>query len=318
MLASESTTIQGFVEHIEIGKIHPSRTPLRATDIGDNHEVEELASSIMEKGLLFPILVRPIDNNKKDGFLFEVVAGNRRFEAYRKLKIKKIPCYVSEFDDKQSYEVSLVENLQRKTLDPLEEAQAFKKYVDEFGYGSISDLSRKIGKSHSYVSRRIGLLRLPRAVQEKLLVRGAQVGLAQELLSLSEGEGTAEALTELIGKKRITSRTEVRQLVMQAKKNFHHEDLLQKDRSDQNSPGFFSSKEIRQHTVERAFSKYIATLKVCMMRMDDVLDSIDEDDEWAVREILMQYRKLVHKHIDILMKLKVKTRGLLERTTSPI
>lgn len=320
MLTSESTTTQGFVEHIEIGKIRPSRNPLRTVDLAESHEVDELASSIMEKGLLFPILVRAVDKSKEDGFSFEVVAGNRRFEACRKLKIKKIPCYVSEYDDKQAYEVSLVENLQRRTLAPLEEARAFKKYVDEYGYGSVTELSKRIGKSHSYVSRRIGLMKLPSAVQEQLLVRSAQVGMAQELLSLGEREDTTEALTELIVKKKLTSRSEVRRLVLQAKRSLPPagSGRHRLDDPGQPPPNYFSSKEIRQHTLDRAFSKYIATLKVCMMRMDDVLDSLDENDEWAVREILMQYRKLIHRHIDVLMRVKTRTRRLLELPNSPI
>jgi ParB family transcriptional regulator, chromosome partitioning protein len=320
MIRSEISPAQGIIEHIEAGKIRPSRSPLRKIDLGNNHEVDELASSIMEKGLLFPILVRPIDNSKEDGSYFEVVAGNRRFAACKKLKIKKIPCCVSEFDDKLAYEVSLVENLQRRTLDPLEEARAFKKYVDEFGYGSVSELSKKIGKSHSYVSRRIGLLRLPSAVQEQLLVRGAQVGLAQELLPLADREDTTGALSELIVKKNLTRRSDVRQLVIQARKSLllEERDRLKLDRSDILSPNYFSSRELRQRSVDRAFNKYIATLKVCMMRMDDVLDSIDEDDEWAVRELLMQYRKLVHRHIDALIKLKTRTQKLLESPSSPL
>jgi ParB family chromosome partitioning protein len=319
MIASEITTALGFVEYIETGKIRPSRTPLRTIDLGDNYEVEELASSIMEKGLLFPIVVRPVDN-KEDGFLFEVVAGNRRFEACKKLKTKKIPCYVAEFDDRQAYEVSLVENLQRRTLDPLEEARAFKKYVDEFGYGSISELARKIGKSHSYVSRRIGLLELPMAVQEKLLVRGAQVAMAEELLSLTKKEDATKLLTDLIVKKKLTNRNEIRRFVRNAKRNLL---LLEgnKQKESFDSPqlfsNYYSTREIRQHTLDRAFNKYIASLKVCMMRMDDVLDSIDENEEWVIRETLLQYRKRIHNLIDSLIVLKAKTQRMLDLPVSP-
>jgi ParB family chromosome partitioning protein len=281
-------------------------------------EVDELASSIMEKGLLFPIVVRPVESRQEDSFFFEIVAGNRRFAACKKLKLKKVPCYVAEFDDKQAYEASLVENLQRRTLDPMEEARAFKKYVDEFGYGSVTDLAKKIGKSHSYVSRRIGLLKLPVSVQEQLLVRRAQVGMAQELLSLGETEGAAtEALAELIANKKITDKNDVRRLVMLAKRNQRAGKRVQVDDGVPIPSDRFSGREIRKHTLDRAFSKYIAALKVCMMRLDDVLDSIDETDEWIVRELLLQYRKQVHKHIDGLIGLKVKTRRLLERYSSP-
>lgn len=331
MKSSESATTQGFVEHIDAGKIHPPRTPLRPTSefVGSRHDhVEDLASSIMEKGLLCPIVVRPIDS------FFEIVAGNRRFEACRRLGIKKIPCYVSEFDDKEAYEASLVENLQRRTLDPLEEAKAFKRYVDEFGYGSASELAGKIGKTPTYVSRRIALLKLPRKVQEKLL-RSAKVGMAQELLPLIDDEDTAEELTELIVEKKVTTKNEVRRIVKHAKhsshsrkqvvrggvgesafenKNIlnHHNQQEEEDSFQTPFPRYYSIEQIRQHVLDRAFSKYIATLKVCMMRLDEVLDSLDENKEWVVRETLMQYRKSVHNQIDSLIGLKMRTQRLFE------
>ena len=332
MMSSESATTQGFVEHIDAGKIHPPRTPLRTTSefVSSDHDlVEDLASSIMEKGLLCPIVVRPIDS------FFEIVAGNRRFEACRKLGIKRISCYVSEFNDKEAYEVSLVENLQRKTLDPLEEAEAFKRYVNELGYGSASDLARKIGKTPTYVSRRIALLKLPKKVQEKLL-RSAKVGMAQELLPLIDDEHTAEELTELIVEKKVTTKNEVRLIVKHAKHCSRSRKRSVRDRAGESAlenkiglqhhnqqeegedgfqasfPRYYSVQQIRQHVLDRAFTKYIATLKVCMMRLDEVLDSLDENKEWVVRETLMQYRKSVHNQIDSLIGLKMRTQRLFE------
>jgi ParB family transcriptional regulator, chromosome partitioning protein len=107
----------------------------------------ELINSIHEKGLLQPIIVRP------KGDRFEVVAGNRRLEACRKLKHRKIKAMILEIDDKTAYEIAITENVQRRTLDPLEEAPAFKKYCDEYGWGSQSELARKIGKSQEFVSQ---------------------------------------------------------------------------------------------------------------------------------------------------------------------
>lgn len=318
MMSSETTTMQGFVEHIDAGKIRPSRTPLRS-GVGAEEMIDELASSIMEKGLLSPIVVRPVDS------FFEVVAGNRRFEACKKLKIKRIPCYISEFNDKEAYEASLVENLQRKTLDPLEEARAFKKYVDEYGYGSASDLAKKIGKSSTYVSRRIALLKLPKKAQEELL-RSAKVGMFQELLALGCADQNAtEALTELIVEKKVTTTSEVRRIVRHAKgsqrgvgggkSTFRLESEAEEENGSRQQspfPRYYSARQVRQHVLDRAFSKYIASLKVCMMRLDEVLDSIDENEEWVVREMLMQYRKSIHQHIDSLIRLKARTQRLLE------
>lgn len=324
MMRSESATCQSFIEYISPNKIHPSKSPLRAAATGDVG-IDDLASSIMEKGLLSPIVVRPLNS------YYEVVAGNRRFEACKKLKIKRIPCYVSEFDDREAYEVSLVENVQRKTLDPLEEALAFKKYVDEFGFGSISELARKIGKSHSYVSRKIGLLKLPKSVQEQLLVRSARVGMAEELLSLTRDnadEHTIGVLTDLIAKKQIT-KNEIRSIVKGMKSDHDMDSVLcntsafsdlevSKEEEDRAIPvfrGYNYLQRVRQHIIERAFSKYTASLKVCLMRLDEVLDSLDNDGEWVMRETLMYYRRSIHRHIDSLMRLKTRTQRLLERPT---
>lgn len=105
--------------------IKPSKSALRT----DNGPMNGLMLSIEDKGLLEPIIVRPAG----DGF--EVVAGMRRFEACKKLGWRRIPAHVVELTDREAFEVSLLENIQRETLNPIEEARAFRNYVEEFGYG---------------------------------------------------------------------------------------------------------------------------------------------------------------------------------------
>jgi len=276
----DSDLLSGFLEEVEVGRIRPSRRAVRS-DLGS---LEELLTSIEEKGLLQPIVVRPVE----DGF--EVVAGNRRLEACRRLGVKRIPCLVIELDDREAFEVSLVENLQRKTLNPIEEAEAFKRYVDEYGYGSISELARRIGKSPSYVSRRIALLKLPSNVKEQLLRRRITPSVAQELLSLDEKH--TRMVGELIINKKVT-RSEVRRIVR----------LIKEDSVEPLS--YYSLEERRQRIIERTLAKCIAGLKVCMMKLDEVLDYLDEN-EWVLREILRQHRWLIHQQIDNLLKLKKK------------
>ena len=99
-------------------------------------------------GLLQPIVVRT--NNLGS---FEVVAGNRRFSACKKLGWRKISRHLVELDDKSAFEVSIVENVQRHTLNPIDESLAFRKYVEQFGWGGISELSQKLSKSTSYVCK---------------------------------------------------------------------------------------------------------------------------------------------------------------------
>ncbi|MFN2434339.1 MAG: ParB/RepB/Spo0J family partition protein [Nitrososphaeraceae archaeon] len=108
---------------------------------------EKLVPEFSKIGLLSPILARITENGK-----FEVVAGNRRFKACKSLGWKKIPCHIVELDDRHAFEASIIENIQRNTLNIIEGGLAFRKYINEFGWGAASELARKLSKSSSYVS----------------------------------------------------------------------------------------------------------------------------------------------------------------------
>lgn len=149
----------GSINDINISDIFQSLNPLR----NGSSSVLELADSINKIGLLSPILVRIMENGK-----FEVVAGNRRFKACKSLGWKKIPCHIVELDGRHAFEASIIENIQRNTLNIIEEGLAFRKYVNEFGWGAASELARKLSKSSSYVSKRMKLLDLPADVLQLL------------------------------------------------------------------------------------------------------------------------------------------------------
>ena len=139
-----------------------------------------------------------------DGY-FEVVAGNRRFCACKALGWKKIACHVIELDDKQAFEVSLIENIQRKRLTSLDEASAFKAYVSEFGWGGMSDLALRIGKSLSYVTKRIMLLNLPADVLESITSSRLNTSIAEELCSIKD-KAKQSKLANLIVCRRLSFR----------------------------------------------------------------------------------------------------------------
>ena len=164
----------------------------------------ELIASIEEKGLLEHVVVRPVENG------FEIVAWNRRLEACRRLKMGRIPCHIVELDDREAFEVSLVENVQRETMNPIDEARAFKKYVDDYGYGGVSELARKIGKSQEYVSNRMRLLSLPKKVRDEAIRRRITSSAAQELAPLDEKD--ASEVVEMIRERHLSMR-EVRRIV---------------------------------------------------------------------------------------------------------
>lgn len=151
-----------------------------------------------------------------------------------------------------------------------------------------------------YVSRRIALLDLPSEVQEQLMRQRITPSTAQEILSLDKQD--RRELTELIIEKKVT-RTEVRRFVRRVKEGIKAGPTV----------SYYSEAEKRMSGIDRAFARCIASLKVSMMRFDDVLDYVDED-EWVVKEMLMQQRIFIHQQIDNLLKLKRK----VHRTPPPI
>jgi ParB/RepB/Spo0J family partition protein len=147
------------IRYLKLSEIREPKFLLR-TSLG---KIEELADSIRKKGLLNPLTVRKTPEG------YELVCGWRRYNALKMLGIEEALCIVHEdLDDKDAFEVALVENVQRKELSPMEEARAFKKYVEEYGWGSVVELAEKIGKKHTYVTLRIQFLDLPEEVQRML------------------------------------------------------------------------------------------------------------------------------------------------------
>ncbi|HYY70866.1 MAG TPA: ParB/RepB/Spo0J family partition protein, partial [Nitrososphaeraceae archaeon] len=178
---STSNSINGLLDNIDISKIKPFRYSYRRNI---NEDLNELCYSIKEKGLLHPIIVRMID----DGEGYEIVAGTRRYNACKMLGWRKILSHVVELDNKDAFEVSLIENIHSKNLNPIEEARAFQDYVTNYGWGGISDLAARLGKSIGYVDRRIRLLDLPTDVVKSLSAGSLSASIGDELLPLKEKE----------------------------------------------------------------------------------------------------------------------------------
>ena len=271
--------LPGFTEELWLRDIRPSKSPLRE----EAGPVDGLALSIEEKGLLQPLVVRPL----KEGF--EVVAGNRRLGACRLLGMKKVPCYVVGLDSKQAYEVSIIENLQRNSLNPIEEARAFRRYVDEYGYGGVSELARRIGKSEPYVSKRLGLLDLPKTVQEDIIRRRIAPSVAEELSNLDASEATRLVDRFARGIRRSEdSRTVKEQKKEEAAIGIHG----------------YTMEEAEVRKIDRAMSKSIASLKVCLTQIDDIVDNLNEDEWFVRREALIHCRWTIHQFIDNIITLQ--------------
>jgi ParB family chromosome partitioning protein len=143
---------------------------------------EELIKSIKEKGVLQPVLVR-----EKGGGFFECIAGERRVRAAQKAGLKEIPAIVKNLTDEEALVVALIENLQRKNLNPLEEALGYKSLIEKFGY-TQEEVAEKVGKDRATVANLIRLLKLPAVIQEDLMEERLTVGHAKALLSLDSEE----------------------------------------------------------------------------------------------------------------------------------
>jgi len=177
-----ASSTAGLFQELLLADLRSPVIPLRENRM---ISIPQLAVSIAEKGLMQPIIVRP---KGEEGY-FEIIAGNRRFQACKMLGWSKIMSHIMEIDDdREAYEVSLIENLQQRSMNPIEEAKAFKKYVETFGWGGESDLSRRIGKSQEYISRRMRLLSLPEDTQNEIMRQRISIGMAQELFALDDPE----------------------------------------------------------------------------------------------------------------------------------
>lgn len=170
-------------ESLPLYTISPAKIQTRSSYGGmQSSTLRELAASIGRHGLLSPILVRPIQGG------FEIVAGHRRFYACKLLRWKAISVHVRELSDKDAFELQLVENIQRRTLNSVEEARAFKVYVTEYGWGGITQLALTIMKSEQYVSSRIQLLNLPEDILQKIEMEELKVSHALEILRFDKND----------------------------------------------------------------------------------------------------------------------------------
>jgi ParB family chromosome partitioning protein len=250
--------------------------------------MDELICSIKEKGLLQPIVVR------SKGKYYEIVAGNRRYKACTTLGWRKIVCHVAELNDKEAFEVSLIENVQRRNLDPIEEAHAFKNYVLTFGWGGISELAAKIGKSVSYVDKRIRLLDLPADILDSIFKSEINRSAAEELLSIRDTHVQSK-LAQVIRERRLSSR-QARELVKVGEEGSVY------DFDDKQT---FQNKLVNiDRMTQKSFDKSILAIRYAMNTLSTIMEYVE--DNWIVYEILMQHKNMLHSQIDLLIKEKRK------------
>jgi ParB family chromosome partitioning protein len=177
------------VQHIAVGSIRP--LPGQPRRHFDEAAIVELADSIGARGLLQPIIVRAAP----DGQGYQLVAGERRWRAAQRAGLHQIPALVRELDDAATYEIALVENIQRQDLNAIEEAGAYRKLIDDFGHNQEA-LAKLVGKSRSHVANLMRLLDLPASVQALVGDGSLAMGHARALIGAGDAESIARKVVK--------------------------------------------------------------------------------------------------------------------------
>jgi ParB family transcriptional regulator, chromosome partitioning protein len=169
---------RGGVRNIDVDRITPNPEQPRMSI--DQAGLDELSASIREHGVLQPILVRPLEGGE-----FQLIAGERRWRASQAAGLSTIPALVEEIDDDTALEISIIENLQREDLSPLDEAAMYDRMVHDHGY-SVRRLAQKIGKDKGYLENRLRLADAPEEIRELVSLRKDTLSHAYELLKVDD------------------------------------------------------------------------------------------------------------------------------------
>jgi ParB family chromosome partitioning protein len=275
------------VEQIEMKMIRPSQFATRDKFQRNDPDFETLVNSIREHGLLQPILIRPFEHG------FEIVAGHRRFQACRTLRWRFIPAKIRELSDKQAYEIQLTENIQRKSMDPIEEAEAFRRYVIDFGWGGVSELARKIGKSEEYVSHHMQLLKLPDEIKHKIVNNSLNVSQAIEIVQIPNDK-QQKIVSQVINDNLTVRQIRELKIALREEEEFNKIVVSARDES-------------RTSAIAKKTS---LTLKITLARLDNLINevhtTIEPDQRAEIINFLMGIRLRIHSLIDESIRFKNK------------
>ena len=189
-LIGESKKDTSSTNKISVSSLVPSKFQPRK--YFDEEKLNDLSNSIKERGILQPIIVRKSKNFPDK---YEIIAGERRWQAAKKAELNEVPVVITDVDDLKSLEFAIVENVQRDDLNPLEEAQGYQRLIDEFSYDH-EKVSKIIGKSRSYITNSLRLLSLPKDVLQLLETRKISAGHAKILVGLDNASFIANKIYE--------------------------------------------------------------------------------------------------------------------------
>ncbi len=212
----------------------------------DEEELEKLADSITQHGIIQPILLQ-----KRDDY-YEIIAGERRWRAAKKIGLKEVPALVRDYSEQELYEIALIENLQRKDLNPIEEAQAYKHLIDEYDL-TQEEVAKRVSKSRANITNMLRLLKLGDEVQE--LVSGGKIsyGHARALLGISDRK-----IQSNIAKRIVDKQLSVRETEQLAKKVVEEK---KKNKPKKKAEKSFVYKDIEEKITERMGTKVVINEK---------------------------------------------------------
>lgn len=199
-------------------------------------------------------------------------------------------------DDKGAFEASLIENIQTKGLNPIEEAKAYKDYVIRYGRGSISELARQLGRSVAYIDKRTRLLDLSEDIINMVASTGISVSSAEELLPLKSAKEQSE-IAEIARNGKLTLK-EIRELTNESKRkedatatyHYRNRGLLETRIND------------RDRDAQKSYDKAIIAVRAAMNKIISIMDNIEGN--WVIYEMLREHKELLHKEIDVLIREK--------------
>jgi len=199
-LGSISKINKDYSTEIDISKI--ALNPFQPRSAFDKEKLEELVTSIKNIGLIQPITIKKISKNK-----FQLISGERRLRAFKKLKINKIPCYIRKANDQQSLEMALVENIHRQDLDSIEIAISYKRLIEEIKI-TQEELSKKIGKKRSTITNYLRLLKLNPIIQSGIKDGFISMGHGRAMINIDDEKLQLSIYERIISKNLSVRNTE--------------------------------------------------------------------------------------------------------------
>ena len=191
LIPEKESVAKNEIIYVQPGQIKPN--PFQPREEFNQEHIEELAQSIKEKGVIQPLLVRRRGDN------YELIAGERRLRACNLLGLKEIPLIVKEVDDRDSLEYALIENIQRESLNPIEEAHAYQHLIGKFQV-TQEKISEAMGKARTTIANTLRLLKLPHEIQEELKKERISFGHARALLEVEDENAQRRLAQEVISR----------------------------------------------------------------------------------------------------------------------